>query len=103
MLMTVNHVCIDTDLPEEYIEEVKTILPYGLQQSIGRILEEYKNFEDGLESSFEEGRGDPSNLDPARDVRDRVQTLLDALVENSTFDKDTLSAIKYIRNELDNI
>lgn len=101
MLIPTPYGTLDTDYPEDNITGTLSLLPQDLRSSIGSILERFTSMDRALEDAYEEGKANAQEF--AENVRDKVHDLLDSLIDNNDFDKDTLSAIKYIRSVLDSI
>ena len=109
MLLEINNIYINTDYPEQYIEQVKTLLPFPLSESVADKLKEYNNFPNKLEEVEKEISINEHRLDYARDTRDKAQDLIDNVIENISdkipvnLRKDLIRALNFIRDKLDNI
>ncbi len=103
MLLNVNNTYIDTDYPEEYIDQVKSFLPSALADSIALRLEAYKGFDNQLSDVESQASLWEARSDRAKEVRDRVQELLFNLMNNGDFDHAVLGALKFIKDELNDI
>ncbi len=99
MLLTIDHVTVDTDYPEDSAEQIVSLLPEALRYDVKFALEQYKYLSEQVEEL--EGERDGSE-EEARALSHKItdaMNLLDTLI-NSTKDVEIVSDLMKIRKVL---